>query len=234
MMLRLNTPGNNGPWSGMPINEARQFYDKIYSLGVLSTLHFGVWLEPFDPKSALAKSSIELIDAYDLTHPEAGQFNAFENGESGFLASTTIENIPLLDREKLPWLCQSIDLSVMDAQTDSIQVGAFQLNHITGNSSGEISIPFIETRNASILNSALAIKAIMFPDGEDGGTQALPNDYLMRMTIYIYDKQSYSTKVFEIKHLVALQTGSIPLDATNRNGVGIVTLNFIKMFPMLK
>ncbi|MEG2267494.1 MAG: hypothetical protein RSC68_24595, partial [Acinetobacter sp.] len=103
-MLRLNTPGNNGPWSGMPINEARQFYDKIYSLGVLSTLHFGVWLEPFDPKSALANSSIELIDAYDLTHPEAGQFNAFEKGESGFLASTTIENIPLLDREKLPWL----------------------------------------------------------------------------------------------------------------------------------
>lgn len=74
----------------------------------------------------------------------------------------------------LPWLCQSIDLSILDAQTDSVQVGAFQLNHITGNGSGEISIPFIETRNAAILNSARAIKAIMFPDGENGGTQALP------------------------------------------------------------
>ena len=43
-----------------------------------------------------------------------------------------------------------------------------------------------------------------------------------------------STGEFEIRHLDALQTGSIPLDATNRVGIGIVTLNFIKMFPMLK
>lgn len=150
---------------------------------------------------------------------------------SGPLADIELFNT---EKYKIPWLCQSIDLSLLDAQTDSVQVGTFQLNHITGNSSGEISIPFIETRNAVILNSALAVKAVMFPDGEQGGTQAVPSDYLMRMTIYIYDKHSYSTQVFYVEHLVALQTGSIPLDATNRNGVGIVTLNFIKMFPMLK
>ncbi|NNP70379.1 hypothetical protein [Acinetobacter sp. Ac_5812] len=144
-------------------------------------------------------------------------------------------DIPLFNvTNKLPWLCQSVDLSLLDVQTDSVIVGAFQINHITGNGSGEISIPFIETKNASILNSALAIKEIMFPNGEMGGTQALPIDYLMKMTIYIYDRHSYSTRVFEVQHLVALQTGSIPLDATNKNGIGIVTLNFIKMFPMLK
>ena len=145
------------------------------------------------------------------------------------------QDIPIFDEQvRLPWLCQSIDLSVLDAQSDSANVGSFQLNFLTGNSSGEISIPFIETRNAAILNSARAIKAIMFPHGQDGGTQALPKDYLMRMTIYIYDRHSYSTRVFEVQHLVALQAGSIPLDVANRNGVGIVTLNFIKMFPMLK
>lgn len=237
MAMHLNiSKGRNtsGVWTGMPIDEALTQYQKIYSWGTLSSLHYGVWLEPFDEEGKIAKESIELIDSYDLTNHEAGNFNAFEKGEKGFLAGTKIESIPLMDNTKLPWLCQSLDLSVLDAQTDSVQIGAFQLNHITGNSSGEISIPFIETRNASILNSALAIKAIMFPDGEDGGTQALPNDYLMRMTIYIYDKHSFSTRVFEIQHLVALQTGSIPLDATNKNGVGIVTLNFIKMFPMLK
>lgn len=145
------------------------------------------------------------------------------------------QDIPIFDKQfRLPWLCQSIDLSVLDAQTDSAQIGTFQLNYLTGNNSGEISIPFIETRNADILNSAGYIKDIMFPEGEMGGTQALPIDYLMEMTLYIYDKHSYSTRVFEIQHLVALQTGSIPLDASNRGGVGIVTLNFIKMFPMLK
>ena len=145
------------------------------------------------------------------------------------------QDIPIFDEQvRLPWLCQSIDLSVLDAQTDSAQVGAFQLNFLTGNNSGEISIPFIETKNADILNSTGFIKDIMFPDGAAGGTQALPIDYLMKMTIYIYDRHSYSTRVFEVQHMVALQTGSIPLDASNRGGVGIVTLNFIKMFPMLK
>lgn len=237
MPLHLNvTKGRNtsGVWSGMAIDDALSHYQKIYSWGTLSALHYGVWLEPFDENGKIAQESIELIDAYDLTHLEAGRFNAFEQGQDDFLAGTKLESIPLMDNSKLPWLCQSLDLSLLDAQTDSVQVGSFQLNHITGNNSGEISIPFIETRNAAILNSALAIKAIMFPDGEDGGTQAVPNDYLMRMTIFLFDRHSHSTRVFEIQHLVALQTGSIPLDATNRNGIGIVTLNFIKMFPMLK
>lgn len=224
----------SGVWSGMPIAEAKIYYDRIYSLGNLSALHYGVWLEPYDENGKIAQETIELFNTYDLTHQEAGDFNAFENGQQGFEASTIIESIPLMDNSRLPWLCQSIDLSVLDAQTDSANVGAFQLNYITGNASGEISIPFIETRNASILNSALAIKGIMFPDGENGGTQALPADYLMKMTIYIYDRHSFSSRVFEVQHLVALQAGSIPLDATNRNGVGVVTLNFIKMFPMLK
>lgn len=237
MTLHLNISKSRnayGMWSGMPIDEALIYYKKLYALGTISTIHFGVWLEPFDENGKLATETIELFDTYDLTHQLVGEFNAFEQGEKGFLASTFIDKIPLIDTSKLPWLCQSIDLSVLDAQTDSANVGSFQLNYLTGNSSGEISIPFIETRNAAILNSARAIKAIMFPDGAEGGTQALPKDYLMRMTIYIYDKHSYSTRVFEIQHLVALQTGSIPLDATNRGGVGIVTLNFIKMFPMLE
>ncbi|MCH7335193.1 hypothetical protein [Acinetobacter sp. NIPH 2699] len=207
MALHLNiSKGESaqGVWSGMPITDALKHYKQLYALGVLTSLHFGVDLEPFNPESKIA------------THLDSGV------------------GIPLFDPTyKLPWLCQSIDLSLLDAQTDSVNVGAFQLNHITGHGSGEISIPFIETRNAAIMNSAKAIKEIMFPKGEHGGTQALPKDYLMRMTIFIYDRHSYSTRVFEVQHLVALQTGSIPLDATNRNGIGIVTLNFIKMFPML-
>jgi hypothetical protein len=225
-----------GMWSGMPIATAKSYYDDIYALGTLSTIHFGVLMEPFDKNGALAQSQISLIKSFDLKNPTKRRIDNYIKNQNYSLPSAAKEksNLILNNNPQLPWLCQSLDLSVLDAQTDSVQVGAFQLNHITGNGSGEISIPFIETRNAAILNSALAIKEIMFPNGKDGGTQALPNDYLMRMTIYIYDKHSYSTKVFKVQHLVALQTGSIPLDATNRNGIGIVTLNFIKMFPMLK
>ena len=236
MEVESQAPSDNhyGMWSGMPIDKALVHYRELYSLGTISSIHFGVMLEPFDANGKLAENTLELFDPYDLSHKIAGEYNAFELGQDGFLAGKLIGRIPLVSDMKLPWLCQSIDLSVLDAQSDSANVGSFQLNFLTGNSSGEISIPFIETRNAAILNSARAIKAIMFPHGQDGGTQALPKDYLMRMTIYIYDRHSYSTKVFEIQHLVALQAGSIPLDVANRNGVGIVTLNFIKMFPLLK
>ena len=236
MEVESQAPGDNhyGMWCGMPVDKALVHYRELYALGTISSLHFGVLLEPFDANGKLAVKQFELFDPYDLSHKAAGEYNAFEQGKDGFLAGKLIGRIPLVSDMKLPWLCQSIDLSVLDAQSDSANVGSFQLNFLTGNSSGEISIPFIETRNAAILNSAKAIKAIMFPNGKNGGTQALPKDYLMRMTIYIYDRHSYSTRVFEIQHLVALQTASIPLDVTNRGGVGIVTLNFIKMFPMLK
>lgn len=203
--MEVESQAAGGMWSGMPISEAKVEYEALYALGTLSNIHFGVELQPFDPNGALLKKKV---------------FDSL---------------IPFFDENyKLPWLCQSIDLSVLDAQSDSANVGSFQLNFLTGNSSGEISIPFIETRDGAILHSANAVKKIMFPKGENGGTQALPKDYLMRMTIYIYDRHSYSTRVFEVQHLVALQTASIPLDVTNRGGIGIVTLNFIKMFPMLK
>ena len=223
----------HGMWSGMSVDQAKVEYSKLYAVGTLSTIHFGVKLKPFDLTGALARTKINLRNPYKLANEYADDFALFSR-EQGWDTPSNGDPIPLVDKDfMLPWLCQSIDLSILDAQTDSVQVGAFQLNHITGNGSGEISIPFIETRNAAILNSARAIKAIMFPDGENGGTQALPKDYLMEMQIYIYDKHNHRNKVFFIEHLVALQAGSIPLDATNKNGIGIVTLNFVKMFPML-
>jgi hypothetical protein len=51
MTLHLNiSKGRNtsGVWTGMPIDEALRQYQKIYSWGTLSSLHYGVWLEPFD------------------------------------------------------------------------------------------------------------------------------------------------------------------------------------------
>lgn len=203
----------------MPIEEALTVYKQMYDLGNASPIHFGVWLRPFDDSGELANQSIDLISTYDLTQSSQDD-NEFSEGQQ----------IPLLDNSILPWLCQSIDLSVFEGQTDSVNVGHYQINQITGNSSGEISIPFLETRNASILNSAKAIKNIMFAKD---GTQGLPKDYMMYLTIYMYDKHSLSTRIFEIEHLVALQTSSIPLDVTNKSAASVVTLNFIKMFPML-
>lgn len=151
--------------------------------------------------------------------------------ENGLLMDDSFWRIPLFDEGMLlPWLATSVDLSILDAQVDSFYAGHYQMNFINGNGSGDIPITFIETRNASILNSAKRIKQIMFPAD---GTQGVPKDYLMNLKIYTFDRQSRSNRMFEIDHLVALQAGNLPLEASNTSGVATVTLTFVKMFPML-
>lgn len=240
-----------GVRSGLEIDKAIQIYDELYAQGTLSNIHFGVELTPFDTNGELANSEIKLFDSLDLANyiKNKEKFNREQISSSGNIVAYDSYNemidasnepsvpsdfftaLPLVsDDFVLPWLAQTIDLSVMDAQSESVKTGSFQLNFITGNASNEISIPFIETRNGAILNSALEIKKIMFPDD---GTQALPKDYLMYLKIFVYDKHIRSVRIIEVQHLVALQASNLPLEATNINGVSIVTLNFLKMFPML-
>ncbi|MCY3200812.1 hypothetical protein, partial [Acinetobacter baumannii] len=84
-------------------------------------------------------------------------------------------NIPIFDpSNKVAWLANNVDVSLLDAQTDAVHVGHFQLNHVTGNASNELSISFIETKEAAIANSAKAIKEIMF---NKDGTQPPPIEY---------------------------------------------------------
>lgn len=183
-----------GEWSGLSIEAAKPIYDKLYALGVLSTAHFGIEIEPLFSDALISDASI------------------FE------------------DEVMLPWLANNVDLSLLDAQMDSVQAGHYQINHVTGNGSGEISVVFIETRAGHILSSAKQIKSVMFkPDG----SQSLPKDYLMKMRIFIYDRSDRDNWIFEIEHVVVLQAGSVPLSAETKNGVALVTLTFSKTLGML-
>lgn len=131
---------------------------------------------------------------------------------------------------KLPWLAREVDMKVIDAQSDSAQVGHFQMNFLNSNSANEIAITFIETRAGDILKSAKAIKEIIFrPDG----TQGTPSDYMMWLKIYTFDRMSRSNRVFEMEHLVALQSANVPLDASNKGTIAEIPLTFVKMFPMI-
>ncbi|GAA5003271.1 hypothetical protein GCM10023206_06790 [Acinetobacter puyangensis] len=131
---------------------------------------------------------------------------------------------------KIPFLAQNVEASLIDADTDSIKVGAFNLNHITGNASNEVQISFIETKNGDISESFRLIKNCTF---NDDGTQFPPKDYLMRVQIYSFDRNDYNFRAIEQAYIVALQAASVPFDATNLNGVLVVPVTFTKMFPML-
>ncbi|MCG2572075.1 hypothetical protein LVY74_00685 [Acinetobacter sp. ME22] len=145
------------------------------------------------------------------------------------------DDVPLLkmnssDPYYIPYLAQNVDASIIDAETDSIKVGTFQLNQITGNTSTEVQVTFLETKDARILNSAIQIKDAMF---SDDGTQSPPSDYLLKMTVYSFQRDHRNIRPFEQSYVVALQSASVPFEASNQNGVLIVPLTFIKMFPML-
>lgn len=214
-------PSVVGVWAGMNPDQAQSVFSELYGLDVLSMAHFGVTLEAFYDDAEIVSKQIDLYSSFDLK-------NMLGNGHA---PSKSPQKIPLIDRDfKLMWLATNVDISTLDAQNDSVHVGHFQLNYFTANGTGDISVTFIETRNASIINSARAIKSVMF---NDDGTQAVPKDYLMRLKIYTFDKHSQSTRPLEVEHIVALQAANLPLESSTANGVGMVTLNFTKMFPML-
>lgn len=130
----------------------------------------------------------------------------------------------------LPWLATSCSLPLMEAQVDNVQAGHYQHNYITGNSVSDIQLTFLETRDGHILNTAQQIKDLMF---SEDGTQGLPYDYMMWMTISLYERGNRKSKPYVERILVALQTASLDLAATNPNPIE-VPLGFTRMYPMLK
>lgn len=127
------------------------------------------------------------------------------------------------------WLAASVPISIVDAQVDSVQIGHFQQNFITANNENEVPITFIETANGDILKFADGLKGLMF---SRDGTQGLPADYLMYLSVSVFDRANRGNLVFTKESLVALQSSSIEL-AGNSNEVLIVPLTFVKMFPMV-
>lgn len=131
----------------------------------------------------------------------------------------------------LPWLAQSVDAHILDAQSDSVNVGHYQLNHLSGNGSGELQVAFLETRRAQILKSTQIIKNLMF---NANGTQNPPKDYLMRLKVYAFDRQDRENHVFEQQHIVALTDAAASFEVGNSGTPALVQVTFTKMFPMLK
>lgn len=193
---------DGGWWAGLQSSELRQVYKNIHALGTLSTAHFMIELTPYDPNGPLSKVPL-------LHHLPVQKEHAFW--------------------AMLPWLATETSLSVLNATTDSVQVGHFQQNIMTGTESGEIAISFLETKQAHILKSAQIIKKIMF---HADGTQGLPAEYMMWLRVVLFDRSNRTRTPFGQTYLVALQAASVDLAASSVAPM-IVPLTFVKMYPML-
>lgn len=151
----------------------------------------------------------------------------WDNGQVAAL--TKANQLPLLDQSYMGWLVTSTDLSLIDAQTDSVQAGHYQHNHVTGNASNEITMTMLENKNGDVLKSADVIKNIMFAKD---GTQAVPADYMFYVSIGLFDWSNRKKVVFEKEQLVCLQSEKVDLAAGNKEVLD-VQMVFTKMYPML-
>lgn len=201
---RRNNYENRGWWAGKTAAELQQIYKQLYSLGTLSQAHYIVELEPYDPNGPLSEIPL---------------FNKVPVKLEGFDLTGVL----------LPWLATSCSISLIDAQSDSIQAGHHQQNFITGNGSNDVTITFLETEDARILRGFNAVRAVMF---NKDGTQGLPAQYMMKLKISLFKRYNREARPFTKKWLVALQAASVDLAAQNKDALE-VPLTFLKMYPML-
>ena len=202
--LEMTIRGTKGNyWSGLSSADLRLIWSDLNRIGTLSKAHYIVELSPYS-----ANSPLKEIPIFQTSKEGTSRFNIV-----GYL----------------PWLAQSVDVSIIDAQSDSINAGHFQQNYMTGNQQSEVSITFLETKNCHISRSAQAIKKIMFkPDG----TQGLPAEYLMWLEVSLFRRNDREDVPFVNRCLVALQSAKLDLAADDR-GILTVPLTFTKMYPMM-
>lgn len=196
-----------------------------YNIEKSATLRTGAWAGMDAAEAKALYAEIYKLGTISSAHFAVKLSPLFSDGE---LAKSNLEIFA--DSFPLPWLAQNVDMSLIDTETDSIKVGALQLNHITGNASPEIPISFLEVKSGAIARSLKSIQAITF--SSDDGTQRPPADYLMKLEISAFDRMNYSLNAFSQEYIVALQSASVPFDANNRNSVVIIPVVFTQMFPM--
>jgi hypothetical protein len=199
--IDISKKASNAPWSGLDSKELKAAYKQVYALGTLSKAHYVVELSPVNPSPISAGGVL-------------GSVLALQPDGLGWA---------------LPWLATSVNFGLLDAQNDSVQIGAHQQNYITGNSSSEVQVTFLETANGDIIRMVQAIKRAMF---KRDGTQGLPYDYLLNMRIYLFDRNNKKTKPADFNWIVALTSSSLDLSGSDRDPLQL-QLGFQKMYPMM-
>lgn len=125
----------------------------------------------------------------------------------------------------LPWLVSETSVSLLEAQTDSVQAGHYAVNYLTGNGASDFTMTFLEDGVGSIVTSASGIKDCML---NKDGTQKLPSQYWFWIYIDVFDRKNINGRRIKTKHLVQLQTASFDLSSKD-SSVLEIQLGFTKI-----
>jgi hypothetical protein len=142
------------------------------------------------------------------------------------------KDIDLLSNVLSGWLATSVNLQLLQAETDSKKAGAFMLNFLTGKQATPITINMIETEGNLVTNSITKLASLMFkPDG----TYGLPADYSFWVEVMLYSRANGRANYESgFKSLVYPTDVALDLDSADHSALTIpITLTPSRTFMTL-
>lgn len=235
----VKAAGQGGWYAGMSAADAKAQYRKIHALGVLLKSHYRIRLTPYSSDSVLhdiplfagvddnvsalvnlGKSALQKIGSNFVAESDVGKVLTHAMSAVGGQAASN---------NTLAWRAMDCTLPIINAEVDSVKVGHYQYQYLTGNQRPEINITFLETAQGDILNSAIEMSELMFPSN---GTLIEPSKYAFWLEVILFPKENRGfERVFQ-KYLCQLQTANAELAARETTALE-VPLTFTQLPPYL-
>lgn len=154
-------------------------------------------------------------DIYDLGQILTANFYVFfESYKNNNLAS-----VPMVNNSKTYcYLATETNIPLINANFDTIQAGAVQINHFTGIVLQELQINMLETGEGIISNSLLTWLSLMI--NEDGSVNP-PASYAGRVTVGVFSKD-FGLDVKPIQRSFLVAPSASMIDSLNSMGVSEV------------
>lgn len=218
--IKITAAGKGGWYAGMSAADALAQYRKVHALGVLLKSHYRVRLTPYAADSILhtiplfagvndgvstlsnlGKNALKAIGSNFAANTSAGKF--LNNAVGAVGGQTSAEN-------SLAWRAIDCTLPIINAEVDSIKVGHYQHQYLTGNQLPEITINFLETAAGDVLNSAIEMSSLMFPGD---GTLIEPSKYAIWLDVILFSRDNQEAEQVVQQYLCQLQTANAELAA---------------------
>lgn len=117
-------------------------------------------------------------------------------------------------------------LVAMDS--DTVKVGSYQVNRITGSQSPEVEVTFLETGNSDFIKTLDAIRDFMMPVG---GLMRPPAEYGLLLHVGLI--KGISDIAWRKTFLVALQNVQLDASARDTNTLLEVPVTFVQLDPFM-
>lgn len=139
--------------------------------------------------------------------------------------------IPWFEDKKLWYLVTDTNLSFGTSASETVKVGSLPFSYLSENEDDDMSITFVETKNAEIFTSFRACKALAI---NKDATVNEPAKYTFKLTIGVVDHSNPTAPPKLTRSwLVSAKSGETDLSATSRSELVKSNITFQKIAPLI-